>query len=41
MTGGFPAWAAYAAATAIGAATIAWILRGPTLILDLAWLGCF
>jgi len=41
MTGGLPGWAIIGAAAAIGAATIAWILRGPALILDLAWLGCF
>lgn len=41
MTGCAPAWFTFGAAALIGAASLAWILRGPTLILDLAWIGCF
>jgi hypothetical protein len=38
---GVPAWFALGAAALTGAAALAWILRGPALILDLAWIGCF
>ena len=41
MSGGAPIWFVLGAAALTGAAGVAWILRGPTLILDLAWIGCF
>lgn len=30
-----------AAALALGAGMAAWLLLGPVLVVDLAWLGCF
>lgn len=32
---------ALGAAAAFGAALVLWLTRGPALILDLTWLGCF
>ncbi|MFO0293190.1 MAG: hypothetical protein ACK51F_07605 [Rhodospirillales bacterium] len=32
---------ALGAASAFGAALALWLTRGPALILDLTWLGCF
>jgi hypothetical protein len=41
MSARIPFLLALGAAAASGAALVAWIARGPALILDLTWLGCF
>lgn len=35
-----PRWLAFGAVALIAAGLLAWALRGPSLLLDLMWLGC-
>jgi hypothetical protein len=35
-----PRWLALGAVALVAAGLLAWALRGPTLVLDLMWLGC-
>lgn len=40
MTTQTPRWLALGAIALVAAGLVAWILRGPSLVLDLMWLGC-
>ncbi len=40
MNATLPRWLALGAITLIGFAALAWIVRGPAILLDLMWLGC-
>lgn len=40
MSARLPRWLAIAAIAIVAAGLFGWILRGPTLVLDLMWLGC-
>ncbi len=40
MNAMLPRWFALGAVTLIGLAALAWIVRGPAILLDLMWLGC-
>lgn len=40
MTSRLPRWLAMGAATLVAVSGIAWLIRGPAIVLDLMWLGC-
>jgi hypothetical protein len=40
MSAPVPRWLALAAIALVAAGLVAWVLRGPALVLDLMWLGC-
>lgn len=40
MNAQLPHWLALGAIALIGFAVLAWIVRGPAILLDLMWLGC-
>lgn len=40
MSAGLPRWLALGAATLCGVGLVAWVVRGPAILLDLMWLGC-
>jgi hypothetical protein len=40
MSANLPRWLAIGAIAVVAAGVVGWVLRGPTLVLDLMWLGC-
>jgi len=40
MSERMPRWLALGATSLVGLGLVAWLILGPTILLDLMWLGC-
>lgn len=40
MTSRLPTWLAIGAVALVALSGVAWLIRGPAIVLDLMWLGC-